>query len=77
MERELYDIGYWITLQEMQLSDVIIIDGDKKREYIIHSPDILNQLDITKYYIVITVAKEEVIAGIRQMIGEKYPEWSE
>ena len=72
---------------EMNLSDMIIIDGDTKkhgnsimlnnREYTIYSSNILKQLDITKYYIVITAVKEWVVAEIERILQEDYPEWKE
>lgn len=73
--------------RDMQLNDFLVVDGGGTKKYgtsillnnklyVINEPEILRDLDVTKYYVVITVQKPEVVSEIMQMIEYEYPQWS-
>ena len=74
--------------REMQLSDFLVVDGGGIKKHgtsiwldnkvcVINAPDILRELDVAKYYIVITVQNNEIASEIKQMIESEFPLWSD
>lgn len=70
---------------DLQLDDFVVVDIDYKKQeqlillnnkqYSINSPDILNTLNVSEYYIVITVQNREIINAIKKLINTQYSEW--
>lgn len=72
---------------DLQLDDFLVVDSDENKQgkhihlnnkkYVINSPDVLNEIRNSDYYIIITVQNEEIINAIEKLVYNQFPRWKD